>query len=274
MRTQVKRRYSSLVREHKQYTDFFDKYLLDSTILNDRNQRINIHTQFADLNGMKSTLYQLVGDEKGRYTNPWGEDVFSFITSAENQLENIKTRFESYVSNRVAQGHAKPKEWPPELLKERLRLEAHIDVMNREAEFLRNEIANYKEKENTKRASKILEHGPLGNGVLRNGNLVSIDDQLTAFKDDVLIISDPASPYNGMAVSDYREHVVKPWTAQRRQMMIEKENQRAKEILKTGKSKIEVHLSRRKIHPSSLPPWPNGIKNFLLVSTQEAGEDE
>ena len=111
-----------------------------------------------------------------------------------------------------------------------------------------------------------------GNALLRNGQLVSIDEQLTAFKDDILIISDPASPYNGMAVSDYRDHVVKPWTAERRQMMIEKEKQRAKEILKTGKSDIEVHLSRRKIHPSTLPKWPVDVPN-LLVSTSNVVEE-
>ena len=160
MRTQVKRRYTQSAPEHKQYTDFFDKYLLDSTILNERNQRINIHTQFADLNGMKSTLYQFVGDENGMYVNHFGEDVFSFIRSAENNLSEIRSRFESYVNNRVAQGHAKPKQWPPELLKERLKLEAHIDVMNREVEWLRYAINNYKEKEAVKRSSKVLEYGP------------------------------------------------------------------------------------------------------------------
>jgi hypothetical protein len=273
MRTQIKRRYSSLAPEFKTYSDYFDKYLIESTILNDRNQRINIHTQFADLNGMKSTLYQLQGDEKGRYTNSWGEEVYSFIRSAENQLSEIKIRFESYVNNRVAQGHAKPTQWPPELLKERLRLEAHIDVMNREAEWLRYAINNYKEKEAVKRSSKVLEYGPRGNGTLRNGQLCEIDGQLTAFKDDVLIISDPASPYNGMAVSDYRDHVVKPWTADRRKAMIEKEQQRAQDLLKKGKSDIEVHLSRRKIHPSSLPPWPECVPN-LLVSTEDVVADE
>jgi hypothetical protein len=68
-----------------------------------------------------------------------------------------------------------------------------------------------------------------------------------------LIISDPASPYNGMAVSDYRDHVVKPWTADRRKAMIEKEQQRAQDLLKKGKSDIEVHLSRKK-YTRQLPP--------------------
>lgn len=273
METKIKRRYKLGDPEYKQYNEFFDRYLLDSTILNAGSKTMGVHTEFMDLPGIKGALAQIEGDETGRYKTHWGETFFSSITLAQQKLGELKTIFKSVSDRKEAQGHPRPKQWPPELLVQRLRWEAKLDVLRREAEFLNDRIANYQQQKRVEHNKAVLVFGPRGHGSLRNGVLAEIDGQETGYKDEVLIICDAASPYRGMAVSDYREFVSKPWLAQRRQWMNEKELKRKQEILEKGFSNTETQLGLRKIHPSSLPKWPNGVQNLLLVNKKKARRD-
>jgi len=269
METKIKRRYKQGDPEYKQYTDFFDRYLLDSTILNAGSKTIGVHTEFMDLPGIKGALAQIEGDENGRYKTHWGETFFSSISLAQQKLGELKNTYKAVCDRKEAQGHKRPNQWPPELLVQRLRWEAKLDVLRREAEFLNDKIANYQQQKQVEHNKAVLVYGPRGNGSLRNGVLAEIDGQETGYKDETLIIIDSASPFRGMAVSDYREHVSKPWLAQRRQWMNEKELKRKQEILEKGFSNIESQLGLRKIHPCSLPKWPDGVPNLLLVSNKK-----
>jgi len=264
--TKIKRRYRQGDLEYKQYNDFFDRFLLNSNILNGGNQAISVHTEFHDLVTLKRILVQLEGDETGRYKSHSGETVFSSISLAKKKLAAVQNQFDSYCDTKEAQGHARPKSWPSHLLEERLRCEAKLDVTLREAEAIRDRIAQYQALENTEHIKGVLAYGPLGNGRLRDGILVEIDGQTCDYKNDTLIIFDSASPYNGMAVSDYREFVCKPWLEERRRWQAEKERKRAQEILEKGFSDIEIRLGKRKIDKSCLPAWPECVPNILLVS--------
>jgi len=269
METKIKRRYKQGDPEWKQYNDFFDRCLLNSNILNAGNQAIGLHTEFMDLPGIKGALAQIEGDENGRYKTHWGETFFSSISLAQQKLGELKNTFKAVCDRREAQGHPRPRQWPPELLVQRLRWEAKLDVLRREAEFLNDKIANYQQQKRVEHNRAVLEFGPRGNGHLRDGILTEIDGQECGYKDDTLIILDAASPYRGMAVSDYREHISKPWLAERRRWMIEKEEKRKQEILEKGFSNIEIPLTSRKIHPSSLPKWPTGVPNLLFISNKK-----
>ena len=81
METKIKRRYKQGDPEYKQYTNFFDRYLLDSNILNADNKATGIYTEFMDLPGIRSALVQIEGDKSGRYKNHWGETMPSSIVS-------------------------------------------------------------------------------------------------------------------------------------------------------------------------------------------------
>lgn len=272
--TKIKRRYRQGDLEYKQYNDFFDRFLLNSNVLNGGNQAISVHTEFHDLVTLKSILIQLEGDETGRYKSRSGETMFSSITLAKKKLAAVQNQFDSYCDTREAQGHPRPKSWPPHLLEERLRCEARIDVLLREAESVRDRIAQYHALENTEHAKGVLAYGPLGNGRLRDGILVEIDGQTCDYKNDTLIILDSASPYNGMAVSDYREFVSNPWLEERRRWQAEKEKKRAEEILQKGFSDIEIRLSKRKIDKSCLPAWPECVPNHLVSNKKSQRVDE
>jgi len=268
--TKIKRRYRQGDLEYKQYNDYFDRFLLNSNILNGGNQAISVHTEFHDLVTLKRILVQLEGDETGRYKSYSGETVFSSISLAKKKLAAVQNQFDSYCDTREAQGHPRPKSWPSHLLDERLRCEARIDVLLREAEAVRDRIGQYQALEDTEHIKGVLAFGPRGNGRLREGILVEIDGQTCDYHNDVLIISDPNSPYHGMKVSDYREHISNPWLAERRRWQAEKEKKRAEEILQKGFSHIEVRLSSRKIDKSCLPAWPECVPNMLMVSNKKS----
>ena len=126
--TKIKRRYRQNDMEYRQYNDYFDRFLLNSNILNGGNQAISARTEFHDLLTLKSILIQLEGDETGRYKSSSGETMFSSITLAKKKLEAVKNQFDNYCATKEAQGHPRPKSWPSHLLEERLRCEARIDV--------------------------------------------------------------------------------------------------------------------------------------------------
>jgi hypothetical protein len=107
---------------------------------------------------------------------------------------------------------------------------------------------------------------------MRNNVCAYIDRQRVDMVDDNLVIVTEGSPYFGMLVADYREHVCKPWNAELRRQMAEKERLRAEEIKAKGHSDISISLNPRKVNPASLPPWPDGVVNYLLVSTQESDQ--
>jgi hypothetical protein len=195
------------------------------------------------------------------------------IPSLKNKLAEVTEKFERYCTQRVNQGHARPTLWPSALLTERVEVEAAIDVRGRELEFLQDKLnTQYIEPEQAKEIKEVLAYGPRSHSQLHDGVLAVIDGQRVEMIDQNLVIVTASSPYYGMQVADYREHVSKPWIAERRQRMLASERKRAAEIKATGRSDIVIRLDQRKIHSSSLPKWPDGVVNYLLVSTQESDQ--
>jgi hypothetical protein len=267
--TNIQRRYSPSKPEYKIYSDYFDRYLIASTVLNsgERGAIIVQNLSISDLSALKHALFELEGDALGVYeTTKAAGAVRAAIPATELKLSQIHERFSAYCYNKEAQGYKKPEVWPPNLLKERLHAEARFDVLRREAEVLHNLIDNYKEKEVAADASKVLQYGPRGNGQLRDGTLESIDDQKVDFTaDDILIISDDNSPYNGMRVADYREFVVMPCKAAQNKRIKELHDKQVAELRATGHSNVVIpSYGLRKVSRESLPKWPDGVKNYLL----------
>lgn len=250
METKIKRRYpASRKAEHKPYNDKFDMLLIQSNILN-TDAVPSVHTILWDKRTIEAFINEL-------------ENVT--IPNLKGKLAVVTEKFERYCTQRVNQGHARPTLWPSALLTERVEIEAAIDVRGRELEFLQDKLTNqYIEPEQAKEISDVLAYGPRGHSQLRNGVLAVIDGQRVDMVDDNLVITTEGSPYCGMRVADYREYISKPWIAERRQRMLASERKRAAEIKATGHSDIVIRLDHRKIHPSSLPKWPDGVVNYLV----------
>lgn len=264
--TKIKRRYTNpKTVEYKLYSDQFDKCVMESNVLN-RPHIPSISTIFWDKNNLKTEI-ELYETE--------------VIPARQATLMAANDAFTSYQIGRKREGKTVTKEWPTHLLERRCLAEARLDVAKREKEFLEERLEKYYTKPEAELEEKgVLEYGPIGRGRLQNGILVELDGQkIEPFKtedDEVLVIASKTSPYYGMGVADYRTHVIVPFTMARRKRQFELEKQRQAEIAETGHSKIVVPPSGRKIHPSSLPSWPEGIKNYYSVEvvTEAAEEDE
>lgn len=263
--TKVKRRYTNQKSlEYKLYGDTLDKCMLESDILN--RQPLSISTIFWDKNNLITEI-ELYETE--------------VIPARQAALIAANNAFANYNEARRREGRTVDDEvWPEHLLSRRCKAEARYDCALRELEALKERLEkNYNQPE-AELENVCLEYGPRGNGRLRDGRLAEIDGQRVEYVkledgDEILVIAQKNSPYYGMSCSDYRNFVVTPWAKQRSMLMSNLEKQRQKELAETGFSKIIVRSNNRKIHPSSIPAWPEGVKNYYQVEeVHEAVEDE
>ena len=254
MRTEIKRRYTIRDPEYKFYTDRFDRLLILSDVLNADKTATGRYTMY-DKRAMEVAI--LEREEK-------------IIPDFQRNIDDVNIDFESYVTNRMNIGHPRPEVWPRMLLERRLLAEAGLDITKRELEVLKDQLqTRFIEPIKQAEEKSMLAYGPIGTAVLRNGVIALIDGQAVERIDGVLVIVSEKSPYKGMAVSDYREFVVKPWVIARRKQAEELVTKRAEELRTTGKSDISVTNSHKKIHSSSLPVWPANVPFHSLVSDSE-----
>lgn len=254
--TKIKRRYTNpKTVEYKLYNDTFDKCVKESNVLN-RDSIPSISTIFWDKQNLKTEI-ELYETE--------------VIPARQAAVMEAHNAFQNYNEGRRREGRAVTEEYPTHLLSRKVKAEARLDVAKRELEFLKERLIKYYENPEAELLEKAcLEYGPRGNGRLQNGVLFEVDGQRCTYVktedgDEILVIAQSNSPFKGMSVADYRTHVVVPWTKQRSMLMYNQEKQRQKELAETGFSKIIVRSNNRKIHPSSIPAWPEGVKNYFEV---------
>lgn len=261
--TQIKRRYKDVrLPEHPIYNDFFDKALKDSRVFN-KDGFSAITTIFWDRTAIETEIKILQE---------------ASVPELRKQVQECESRFESYCQQREAAGYDRPTTWPPHLLKGRCQAEARLDVSLREIEFLQSKLATmFVEPERKRSDEKVLAFGPLGSGKLREGVLAELDGQRCQLIDGVLIITEESSPYHGMRVRDYREFIVKPYCDARTKKLNELVAQRKAQIRERGASSITIRTGPRKVDKANLPPWPEGVRNYLLPqeeSTKEEGDEQ
>lgn len=240
--------------------------MLESDILN--RQPLSISTIFWDRNNLITEIELFETD---------------VIPARQAALIAANNAFANYNEARRREGRTVDDEvWPEHLLARRCKSEGKLDCALRELELLKERLEKYYTKPEAELLEKAcLEYGPRGNGRLRDGRLAEIDEQRVEYVkledgDEILVIIQSNSPFRGMSVQDYRNFVVSPWTKQRSMQISNLEKQRQKELAETGFSKIVVRSNNRKIHPSSIPAWPEGVKNYYAVEvvTEAAEEDE
>jgi hypothetical protein len=275
MATTIKRRYTQSKPEYRQYSDFFDRFLLQSNILNNTGGETIMVDRIVsnNLTAIKSTLYELEGDEANVYEKKKNITIRATIPVTERALEMVHERFELFCQMRQNLGHPKPTQWPKELLTERLRLEARLDVHKREAEHLRDLLDKAQEVKKQIDSEKVLQFGPRGNGELRNGELVKIDYQECGFKFGTLMITDDNSPYKGMSVENYRTHIVKPFRDAQNKLLKKLHDQKKKEMDENRFTRVIIpSYGTKKVSRNSLPPWPAGVDNLLVSNLNDAEE--
>lgn len=253
MATKTKRRYvDQRTQEFKIYTDHYDRFLMNSDIIN-ISSHVNLHTFIWTRSNVEREILRLE------------TEYIPLLISAEKE---IAERFTEYCARREKAGHEHPTTWPPKLLNERLEAEARTDVRKRELEFLKDKLGEmFLVPEKKVAEANILPKGPIGVGQLRGGALCMIDGQTVEEVNEMLVITSEKSPYYGMKVSDYRTHVVVPFAKQRAAKFVELGRMRAEELRQKGHSNI-IPQAGRAIDRSSLPPWPDGVKNYLCSENE------
>lgn len=256
-RNKVGRRYTA--GDNKFYDDIYNRKRMDSHILNSGNRGLYNGIDTAGEQNMRATLYEYIGDEKGVMQDREGYNEPALIPALKQQLHGVYLKWEKYKKNRVKKGFKEPAEWPRELENERFRFEALVDIAEAEADWLRRHVQEIEKERSNEDARNVLKHGPECSCI--GDPAREIDGQKVGHSGRVLIIDDKRSPYDGISLADYRE-MGKAWMKERSKKATEQRKAREEEIQKTGKSDIIVINNLRSVPKASLPPWPEGVKNY------------
>lgn len=242
------------------YAEFYAKFKNSSDILTPSGN--------LDKRGMQHELYNLCGDDKGRIKVDQYTDGLALIPDVEEQIRNLHWKFEDYCKRKEREGFEVPDKMPPEMHNELMKLQARLDVYNLEKEALEQRLSEIQSVENP----DCLKFGPVGSGQLLNGDLVAIDGQRVERLNGKLVITEPGSPYQGMAVVDYRKLVSDPWLKQQNDKLNALIKQRQEEFKLKGFSDIVIPTRRRSISKESLPKWPEGVINYLIEEHEQASK--
>lgn len=210
-----RREYTPILKkpEFETYHRTYDRLRLDSYILNGGSKRLGVHTKLWDKQNIESEIIWLEGNKHGMVFNrDSGEETIALIPAAKEQLKELEIKFRTYQQRKVNEGFNRPAEMPNQMLKEKLKLEATLDVYQEELAELKKRLKKFTEAEDGEHKEMVLANGPNGAGSLHDGILVEIDGQkVTLNEDNVLTIDEPSSPYNKMFVANYRQSIVLPW---------------------------------------------------------------
>ncbi|GAA5521775.1 hypothetical protein Asal01_01720 [Fodinibius salicampi] len=255
----------------------------------------------GSIKNLKPNLIQLEGNDDGRYKQG-GSWKTALIPLAKENLKEVYRDFKIWQKQQVRSGEAlkPPKEWPDELLKERLKVEARLDVRRAEKFTVEKAIEQNKREEKRKRGQlkkqRLLPHGPLGKGVnpkkgFKEGT--EVDGQVVKYsKSDVPYIDEPDSPYHQMPIFHYKKMVIQ-W---RKEVGIDKQpfdlnglrekrdeihRKRCKEATAQGKEpptkklivtpgKIAKWIDRLEITKADWPEWPEGAKSITELEQNES----
>lgn len=195
------------------YHRSYDRYRIQSNILNGGGRHPGIDTVFWDKTTVLNEIALMAGDEKGMtYSSSIDGHTLATIPKVKEQLRRLEKRFKNYQQQKVNEGHSRPKEMPKEMLEERLQLEARLDVLNEELRELNKRLEVIKNEEEQEHNQLLLANGVASSSSLMNGIVREIDGQNVSLNaNSVLIIDDALSPYDGLLVADYRVHISTPW---------------------------------------------------------------
>ena len=172
-------------------------------------------------------------DENDQLLSPPGK-----VQQAEIEILWIEKQYKAMQQHKINNGLPKLDEMPPDLQQRHDEALAVLDVLQEEADKIKEKIKYFESKEEEKRAVEMLKHGPL---FTRQGDPpVAVDGQAVGLVEDEPTIVDKKSPYNGMKLKDYYQHVHLPFVKERK----------AK-----GRS-----IGRGTIPKSQLPGWPSNVK--------------
>jgi hypothetical protein len=187
-----------------------------SSILSPQNVQ-GTHAELMQTeSGCQTLVRMLQGNEKHEYVDDRGNTNIAKIQRFNNKIDALMTGFENRNQRRLSEGKLPLQELPDELKKERLILEARLDIALEELDAVKEKLKTFQKKEQKSDDSMMLRYGPKGQIQLQGGIPHRVDGQkANVDKNGIPVIEDDRSPYDGMTVMAYQKLVVEPWNERR-----------------------------------------------------------
>ncbi len=175
-------------------------------------------------------------------------------------LEQVSLKTKNERRQAINQG----KQFNETISAERLEAEAEFDVVQIEKEILNLRIVELEKEQrdsDNQERLRLMRSMPLGS--VESINYETGTGHIGYMKvaplegDGVVCILDELSPYNGMSVFDFREHVLTPYRLAMKALRDEKV------ALWKANGKKGPNPSSRRLNPK-WPDWPKGVPNYLL----------
>ena len=201
------------------YDRYFTRHKLNSQILSKRNGQPDIHSiNILDKVSLNAFKTEIEGDKNGM-----SNEKLASIPFLKSELFSIEKKFKNLNQSRVNEGREIIKQMPNNLHEKKVELEAIFDVRKLELNHIKKLLSNLSKQESVVKNKKILKYGARGTSRLRNGICSEIDGQKVSVINDILLIDEPESIYDGMRVSDYREFVSKIWSKATNKLIIQQQ---------------------------------------------------
>jgi hypothetical protein len=227
-----------------------------------------VSTKFWDEQNLKNELLHYIGDAKGTCKKN-GEVVFALIPTANQELNELEANFVRYQQKQKNLGF-EITEYPSHVLDRKLKIEAMLDVMNMEVEFIQKKLETFIGKVEEVDNSKVLAYGLIASIKQIGGKVHTIDGQNVSMIDDVNCIDDPRSPYDGLSLFDYRKLCSAFYQEQKRKQKEQLIKVQA-ECRERGLPVVS-HVGAttfKRVSKSSLPPFPADCINHKTKKPEE-----
>jgi hypothetical protein len=247
------------------YDDEFDRLSTNSAVLNRGSmERPSIDTVIMTKANILGEIARFKGNENGEFVIGAKDARMAIIPALNNRLADLNKRFLRMNLQREARGQQTFTALPPEMLEEKLKLEASLDCALSELGELEDRIRKGELIEEAKRVENVLQYGLRCATLMHDGMVAEIDFQKVELVHGTPVITDPASPYLGMSLSDYRK-LSDVWLAQKRNADADKLQKLQTEAREAGRP-VPQRLkasSVKAVDKASLPAWPDGVTNHL-----------
>ena len=213
--------------QNKTYDEAYSRHRMRSWILNDdvraRAERAgHLHSWFMGKDNIEKLLIRFVGMQK-QATKEFQrfkyfdfddrEWYLSYIPAAIENLNELVREYEHLKTKRKTMGYEVP-EWPAEMLEKFWQRLAHLDILCFERDAILRKLEPHRVEDEKKKPKPLMKgaRGQPTRTAIGNGNILEeIDYQKVKWIGETLVIHEKTSPYYGMSVPDYREHIVKKW---------------------------------------------------------------
>lgn len=262
-------RYKSNHAYFELYFKYYSNFQLGSVFLNSgKNIQIGVDTKFWDEQNLRNELVHYTGNERGVYKKD-GDEILALIPFAKSELNDLEENNKRYVQKQKNLGF-EITEYPSNVLDRKLKLEALLDVMQMEKEFIEKRLSTFVEKVEVVDDSKVLAWGLCGMVKQINNQVHMIDGQLVKIIDGVNCISDPRSVFDGLSLLNYRK-LCAVWREGQKRKNKEKLILAQAECRERG-IPVVSHIgatSFKRVSKSNLPPFPEGCINHKIIKKEE-----